>query len=127
MSPVKMSKIESVIRVVLKFHEAFNRHDVSGMMQLMSEDCKVESSGPAPDGTAFVGKKAATQYWLDFFQRSPQVHLEIEDIFGLGKHCIMRWEASKLNDGGQYGHVRGVDIFRVGDGLISEHLSYVKG
>ena len=28
---------------------------------------------------------------------------------------------------GTKGHVRGVDVFRVKDGLISEKLSYVKG
>ena len=28
---------------------------------------------------------------------------------------------------GQSGHIRGVDVFRVRDGLILEKLSYVKG
>ncbi len=31
---MKMSRLESAIRVVLKFNEAFNRHDVAGMMPL---------------------------------------------------------------------------------------------
>jgi hypothetical protein len=42
MSPIRMSKIESGMRVVLEFNEAFNRHDVTGMMQLLSDDCVFE-------------------------------------------------------------------------------------
>ena len=36
MSPIRMSKIENALRIVLEFNEAFNRHDVTGMMQLMT-------------------------------------------------------------------------------------------
>ena len=52
MSPVRMSKMETAMRVVLEFNEAFNRHDVPGMMKLITEDCIFENTNPAPDGTA---------------------------------------------------------------------------
>jgi len=122
MSPARMAKIESAIRLVLKFNEAFNRHDVSGMMQLMSEDCVFENTAPAPDGTVYLGKEAVTRFWQDFFRESPQAHIDIEEIFGFGNRCIMRWKYSWED-----GHVRGVDIFKVVEGLISEKFSYVKG
>jgi ketosteroid isomerase-like protein len=48
------------MRVVLAFNEAFNRHDVAGMMQLMSDDCVFEYTAPAPDGTVYAGKEAIT-------------------------------------------------------------------
>ncbi|MGD0708552.1 MAG: nuclear transport factor 2 family protein [Anaerolineaceae bacterium] len=51
MSPTRMAKFESAIRTVLDFNEAFNRRDVPGMMQLMSDDCRFENTTPAPDGT----------------------------------------------------------------------------
>jgi predicted SnoaL-like aldol condensation-catalyzing enzyme len=117
-----MSKIESAMRIVLEFNDAFNKHDVAEMMKLMSEDCVFENTAPAPDGTTYTGKKTGTQFWEEFFRESPQAHIEIEDIFGMGNHCIMRW---KYTWG--HGHVRGVDIFQVREGLISEKLSYVKG
>ena len=91
MSPARMSKIESAMRIVLAFNEAFNRHDVEGMMQLMSEDCVFENTTPAPDGTVYTGKEAVTKFWQNFFRESPKAHIEIEEIFGLGNHCIMRW------------------------------------
>ena len=127
MCPIRMSKLESGIRVVLEFNAAFNRQDVAGMMQLMSEDCSFENTEPAPDGTRYSGKAAVTQFWQDFFQASPQAHIEIEEVFGMGERCIMRWSYHWVDQGGSKGHVRGVDLFRVRNGLISEKLSYVKG
>src|SRR5262245_27889166 len=127
MSPARMSKIESAMRLVLEFNEAFNRHDVAGMMKLMSEDCVFENTNPAPDGTRYAGKESVTQFWQDFFRESPQAHIDIEEIFGMGNRCIMRWKYSWVDGDGKSGHVRGVDVFQVKDGLISEKLSYVKG
>ncbi|GAB4157444.1 MAG: nuclear transport factor 2 family protein [Candidatus Promineifilaceae bacterium] len=127
MSPARMSRIESATRIVLAFNEAFNRHDVAGMMQHMSEDCVFENTTPAPDGTVYRGKEAVTQFWQAFFQESPQAHIEIEEIFGMGYRCIMRWRYDWVDAAGKKGHVRGVDIFQVKDGSICEKLSYVKG
>ena len=127
MSPARMAKIESATRVVLAFNEAFNRHDVAGMMQLMSDDCVFENTDPAPDGTVHNGKEVVTQFWQDFFHSSPQAHIDIEEIFGLGQRCIMRWKYSWVDTSGQKGHVRGVDVFKVEESLISEKFSYVKG
>ena len=127
MSPIRMSKLESAIRLVLEFNEAFNRHDVAGMMQLMSDDCVFENTDPAPDGTVYSGKEVVTQFWQDVFRESPYAHIEIEEIFGFGERCIMRWRYSWVDMGGGKGLVRGVDIFRVRNGSIREKLSYVKG
>jgi ketosteroid isomerase-like protein len=118
-----MSKIELSTRVVLEFNEAFNRHDVPAMMQLMSDDCVFENTDPAPDGTRFSGKPAVTRFWEEFFRQSRSAHIEIEDIFGMGNtHCVMRWKYTWGD-----GHVRGVDVFKLKDRLICEKLSYVKG
>ena len=127
MCPVRMSKVESAVRVVIEFNEAFNRHDVEGMMRLMGDDCVFENTSPAPDGTVYLGREAVTQFWQDFFRESPQAHIEIEDIFGYGIRCVMRWKYSWVDVTGDKGHVCGVDIFQLKDGLISQKLSYVKG
>lgn len=127
MTPIRMSRLEAAIRTVLEFNEAFNRHDVPGMMQLMSDDCVFENTYPPPDGAVFSGKQAVTQFWENFFQESPEAHIEIEEIFGSGFRCVMRWKYHWVDAQGQKGHVRGVDIFQLKNGLISEKLSYVKG
>jgi predicted SnoaL-like aldol condensation-catalyzing enzyme len=122
MSPIRMKKIESPMRIVLQFHNALNRHDVAGMMQLMSENCVFENTAPAPDGTRYTGKEAVSRFWQDFFHESPRARIDIEEIFGMDNHCIMRWKYTWGE-----GHVRGVDVFKVEDDLITEKLSYVKG
>ena len=127
MSPARMSRLETSIRVVIEFNEAFNRHDIQAMMQLMSDDCIFENTNPAPDGAIFKGKDAVTQFWEGFFSESPHAHIEIEEIFSLSFRCVMRWKYTWMDASGKSGHVRGVDIFKVTNGLISEKLSYVKG
>jgi len=127
MSPVRLSRIEAALRVVLDFNAAFNRHDVAGMMQLMSDDCVFENTYPAPDGAIYSGKASVTQFWQDFFRQSPQAHIDIEEIFGLGQRRVMRWRYIWVDATGKEGYVRGVDIFQVKQGLITEKLSYVKG
>ena len=127
MSPIKMEKIESGMRTILAFNDAFNRHDVAGMMRLMSDDCVFENTSPAPDGATYSGKDAVAQFWHDFFRDSPQAHIKIEETFGFGERCVMRWNYRWVDAEGQAGHVRGVDLYRVRGGLIREKLSYVKG
>jgi predicted SnoaL-like aldol condensation-catalyzing enzyme len=127
MSPTRMSRLESAIRIVLEFNANFNRHDVAGMMRLMSDDCIFENANPAPDGAVYSGKETVTQFWQDFFREQPQAHIEIEEIFGLGMRCIMRWKYEWVDITGKKEYVRGIDIFRVKDGFICEKLSYVKG
>jgi hypothetical protein len=39
----------------------------------------------------------------------------------------MRWTYHWANAQGESGHIRGVDVYRLADGLITEKLSYVKG
>ncbi|MGA7194609.1 MAG: nuclear transport factor 2 family protein [Anaerolineales bacterium] len=122
-----MSKLESGMRVVLEFNEAFNRRDFAEMMQLLSDDCVFDETFPAPDGTVITGKEAIGELLQNFMRESPKAHIEVEEIFGMGFRCVMRWRYDWIDAGGKQGHVRGVDIFKLKDGLICEKLSYVKG
>ena len=127
MCPARMSKYEAAIRVVLEFIEAFNRHDVAGMVQLMSEDCVFEDMAPAPDGRLITGKEDISQYWQDFIDEAPHAHVQIEEIFSSGFRCVMRWRFEWENEAGEKEHLRGVDLFNFKEGLICEMLSYCKG
>jgi predicted SnoaL-like aldol condensation-catalyzing enzyme len=127
MSKTPLARMEAALRTVLAFNDAFNQHDVPGMMRLMSDDCIFENTSPAPDGAVYAGKEAVTQFWQDFFRASPQAHIKIEEAFGLGERCVMRWRYTWVDEAGNEGHVRGVDIFRVRNELICEKFSYVKG
>ncbi len=127
MSKTPLARMEAALRTVLAFNDAFNQHDVAGMMRLMSDDCVFENTSPAPDGAVYAGKEAVTQFWQDFFRASPRAHIKIEEAFGLGERCVMRWRYTWVDEAGNEGHVRGVDVFRVRNELICEKFSYVKG
>ena len=127
MSPIHLDRFEAGVRLVIAFNEAFNRHDVADMMAKMSDDSAFENTDPAPDGTRYQGKPAITQFWQDFFIHSPQAHIKIEEILGYGNRVVMLWRYEWVDEAGIAGHVRGVDLFRISSGLITEKLSYVKG
>ncbi len=116
-----------VIELALAFNEALNLRDLDGMMRLMSADCIFENTAPPPDGTRYVGQEAVRKFWQDFFQSSAHSVIEPEDIFATGEHCVMRWTYRWTDAAGQSGHIRGVDVYTVRGGLITEKLSYVKG
>jgi ketosteroid isomerase-like protein len=127
MSPIRMERVESGLRAVIAFNEAFNRHDVPGMMQLMTDDCVFENTTPSPDGAVYKGKAAIAQYWQEFFTQSPHARIQVEETFGYGLRCVMRWRYDWVDGDGNPGFVRGVDLYLVKNGLIAEKLSYVKG
>lgn len=126
MSPIRMSRLESAMRVVLEFHEAFKRADTDSLQEMMTEDCILESAHPAPEGTRFTGRESIVSYWQEFFHRSSQVHIDIEDIFGAGSHCIMRWRCQWVDPEQGEKSLRGVDLFLVRGGAIHEIFSYAK-
>lgn len=124
---MKMARIETAIRAVLAYYEAFNRHDVAGMMALLTDDCRFEHFAPAPDGTVYERKEAVARFWRGFFRAAPDAHLEIEKIQGFGMQCVARWRCEWADAGGVKRHIRGVDLVQERGGLICEQHSYVKG
>lgn len=114
------------LAVVNAFNEAFDRGDVDAVMALMSDDCIFESTFPAPDGERRTGQAAVRAYWEQFFATSEEPRFENEEIFASGDRVISRWRFS-WGAGNSGGHVRGVDVYRVRDGKVSEKLAYVKG
>jgi ketosteroid isomerase-like protein len=114
------------LAVVRRFNDAFNRHDVDGIMAMMTPDCVFENTRPAPDGTRVEGAAAVRAVWERLFASSPQARFEFTDMFAAGDRALVLWTYHWVKDSGP-GHVRGVDVFRVRDGKIAEKLSYVKG
>ncbi|MBX2999044.1 MAG: nuclear transport factor 2 family protein [Caldilineaceae bacterium] len=110
-----------------RFNEAFNQHDIEAIMAMMTQDCLFDNTFPAPDGTRFQGQIAVRQFWLEFFQGSPQAAFETEELFFSEDRAVQRWVYRWEDADGVAGHVRGVDLFRFREGKIAEKLSYVKG
>ena len=116
----------ATLDVIDRFNETFNRHDVDGIMELMTGDVIFENTSPSPDGERYEGQAAVRTFWEQLFASSPNAHFAAEDISAGGDRCTVRWRYTWSNADGS-GHVRGVDVFRVRDGKVAEKLSYVKG
>ena len=117
----------AVCGVVLQFQEALNRKDTAAMQRLLTPDTIFENTYPPPDGSRYAGREAVMAFWVEFFQASKEVSFEPEEIFAAGERCVLRWVYRWVGKDGTHGHLRGVDVFRLREGLIAEKLSYVKG
>ena len=109
------------LETVEAFGAAWAAHDLDATLALVTDDCVFDATGPAPDGSRHVGKDAVRAAWQAIFDDTGS-RFEAEETFGAGDRVVQRWRY----DWGD-GHVRGVDVFRVRDGLVAEKLSYVKG
>ena len=123
--PIKMSKLEGSLRLVLAFYEDFNRHDAAAMAAQLAAGCLLETAVPAPAGERIHGREAIQAHWAAFFAAVPTARLEVEEAFGMGYRVIARWTLH--DDGGAETAMAGADIFRVTSGAIIEQFSYRKG
>jgi ketosteroid isomerase-like protein len=113
--------MDDPLAVIDAFGAAWAAHDLDAALALVTDDCVFDATGPAPDGTRSVGRDAIRAAWAPIFGDTDS-RFDAEETFAAGDRVIQRWSYSW--DGG---HIRGVDVMRVRDGLVAEKLSYVKG
>jgi len=109
------------LKTVEAFGAAWGAHDLDATLALVTDDCVFESTEPGPDGARFEGLDVIRQVWQPIFDDVHAV-FEAEETFAMGDRVVQRWRYSWFD-----GHIRGVDVFRIRDGRVSEKLSYVKG
>jgi ketosteroid isomerase-like protein len=120
--------MEDVTRAAIdRFNDALNRHDVDAVMAAMTDDCVFENTWPPPNGERFEGQAAVRTFWENMLRSSPDAWFDAEEIVVAGDRCTVRWRYSYTGDDGQRQHLRGIDLFKVRDGLVAEKLAYVKG
>ena len=109
------------LAAVENFGRAFEAKDVDAVMAAMTPDCVFVDTAP-PDGIRHVGAAAVRAAWTAFFASSPEAKFTVEESIASGDRVVQLWRYDF--DGG---HVRGIDVFTVRDGLVAEKQSYVKG
>jgi len=80
----------NVEKVVNKFVDAINRHDVEAIGRLMSEDCVYIDS----DGTAYDDVEQMLQGWLGYYGMFPDYKIQINDTFVSGNTVALFGKAS---------------------------------
>ena len=126
MSPIKMHKIESGIRLVVDLYNGINDHKVEDIIELLSDNCILESTSPSPHGTVYNGKDQIKKYYENLFEERKEVKFKTEELLGFGHRCIIRWECKWINENGTEDTIRGIDIIKEKNDLIGEMLSYSK-
>ncbi|WP_332639005.1 nuclear transport factor 2 family protein [Brevundimonas sp.] len=110
--------------ILTRFNQTFLDHDPSALPELVADDCVIENTRPAPDGSRHEGKAACLQLWMGI-AADPDIAFEAESITARGDRGEIRW---RLRWGpGPADSVRGVNLMRVHDGRIVEAAGYVKG
>ncbi len=114
----------STSEIIRRYNEAFRRHDPSLLAELVAEDCVIENTNPAPNGSRHVGREACLALW-GRIAGNTDIEFDIEDVTVAGERATILW---RLRWGeAQSESVRGVNLMRVRDGRIVEALGYVKG
>src|SRR6478735_6269893 len=116
-----MAEASESSAIVAAFGAAWAAHDLDKALSMTTDDCVFESTGPAPDGIQHKGHDEIRQAWQAIFDNT-ESRFVVEDSFAVGDRVVERWTYSWNG-----GHIRGVDLFRVRDGKVSEKFAYVKG
>ena len=117
-----MSGTEPTPTTIERFNEAFNQHDVDAVMHLMTDDVVFENTS----GGRFEGQVVVRGVLTRAFELMSTGRFDTEDLFASDDRCVVQWTYTFDTAEPERGHVRGVDIFRVRDGLVAEKSSYVK-
>jgi hypothetical protein len=120
-TPRSPADLTDPLAVVEAFGRAWADHDLDRALSMMTDDCVFDATGPAPDGTRHAGTDAVRRAWQAIFD-DPDSRFEPEETFAAGDRVVQLWRYTWAG-----GHIRGVDVIRVRDGLVAEKLSYVKG
>ena len=109
--------------VIEQFNRAFTGHDASLLVELVAEDCVMESIEPAPDGTRYEGREACLLFWQNLAADRNGAFAP-EHVVVAGEHAIIRWRY-RFGPGFK-DSVRGVTVLQVRHGKVVEALGYAK-
>jgi ketosteroid isomerase-like protein len=110
--------------ILQRFNQVFLTHDPTALPELVADNCVIENTQPAPDGSRHEGKDACIAVWTQI-ATNPAIHFQPESIIARGDRGEIRWRLVWGPD--HASSVRGVNLMRVRDGRIVEAQGYVKG
>jgi steroid delta-isomerase-like uncharacterized protein len=109
--------------------DAFNRHDLDGIMEHFADDAVFESPrGPDRWGTRYEGREAVRAGLAKRFEGIPDVHYSDDRHFLSvdGDRGVSEWTLTGTTTDGQRLEVRGCDLWTLRNGQIVVKDSYWK-
>ena len=106
-----------------RFIAAFQQRDAAAFVDLVAENCVMESIQPAPNGTRYEGYETNLRFWQAMVT-DPNGSFEVEDVIVTGDRAINRWRY-RFGEG-EENSMRGVTLLLIQDNKIVEALAYAK-
>ena len=113
---------EDTIATIEAFNEAFNRHDIDVVMEMMTDSVVFENTS----GVRIEGQEAVRAVLTRAFESMGAGWFDTEDVFVAADRCVVLWRYALHRGEPGRGSVRGVDVFRVEGPRVAEKLSYIK-
>ena len=106
--------------------DAFNRHDLDGVMEFFSDDPVMEfPRGSSPWGTRAIPREAVRNLLATRFSGIPDVHYGGDRHSVCGERGFSEWTLTGTAEGKRI-EVRGCDLFEFVEGRISRKDSFWK-
>lgn len=114
-----MSNDKVTWQLLEDFAQAFNRHDLDGVMSRMTDDCVfLTAAGPEPEGHRFEGQAAVRKSFEDAIAAMPDVQWNAPVHIIQGDRAMTEWRFTCTMGDGSKKDVDGLDVFTLRDGKI---------
>jgi ketosteroid isomerase-like protein len=119
---------EKTIEVLTRWNDAWNEHDLDGVMDLLHKEVEFENW----TGGSVRGKAALRQAWAPWFANHGGFHFTTEELFVDEKaekvlfRWALDWPSPEKGHAGQAERRRGVDVMHFRDGKIIKKYTYSK-
>lgn len=99
--------------------DAFNRHDIGGVMSVFAEDCVFYAvAGAEAYGSKIEGAKAISNAFSSVWAAMSDAHWDHHSHFVCGDRAVSEWTFSGTNADGSRVEAEGADLFTLRDGKI---------
>jgi steroid delta-isomerase-like uncharacterized protein len=116
-----------LFKLLDRFADAWNRHDLDALMSMMTDDCVFEASaGPLVDGQRSEGQQAVRAAYAAVFEAFHDAHWASARHFIVGNRGVSEWTFTGTQKDGKRVEVTGCDLFTFRDGKIAIKNSYRK-
>jgi steroid delta-isomerase-like uncharacterized protein len=116
-----------LFKLLDRFADAWNRHDLDALMSMMTDDCVFDASaGPQVDGQRTEGKQAVRAAYAAVFEAFHDAHWANPRHFIVGNRGVSEWTFTGTQKDGTRVEVTGCDLFTFRDGKIAIKNSYRK-
>jgi len=115
------------VEVLESIGDAFNRHDLDGIMGFFAEDGVFDKPvGSEVNGQRISGKASVRAEFAALFEAIPDIHWESIDNWVSGNKGCSEWRRTGTTASGERQDWLGLDLFTFRDGMVIKKDSYFK-